>query len=66
MKATYRDTYCPILSAGYKEDTECSNECAWFNVTAKRCDMNVLADYLFKEESLMDLLPHRADTVEKP
>ena len=65
MKATYSDTYCPVLSAGYKKDTACSNECAWFNVTAGRCDMNVLADYLLKEESLMDLLPRKAETAEK-
>ena len=48
--------FCPILTKGSDSQISCSGDCLWFNPTANKCDVSVIADYLIREPEQMQRL----------
>ena len=51
--------FCPILTGLSGSDAECDRNCAWYNPEAKCCDVNVIADFVLREPSIMEILEER-------
>lgn len=46
-------TYCPIMTIGFSPPEEgkrdfrlCMRDCAWYDVSAEKCKINVIAEHL--------------------
>lgn len=67
VKSKSPNGFCPILAGLSACDDECKHDCAWFNPTAMRCDINVIADFVLRNPDIMEILEERlpADTEEE-
>ncbi len=62
--SAFNDSFCPILTASQGKPYACQSNCAWYNPTARMCDLSIASGLLLHEPELLELradLDHQCD-----